>query len=102
MPITEYTLSKYQLYEGVNERIITRNPDLAVYIYSTALDTQTNLTKVETMTLLPLLSSPFLSFPLPLLRPGVKEDGRLGNQSDLSWNPNSPTDYLCERGQITR
>lgn len=65
MPITEYTLSKYQLYEGVNERIITRNPDLAVYIYSTALDTQTNLTKVETMTLLPLLSFSFLSSPTP-------------------------------------
>ena len=33
-----------------------RNPDLAVYIYSPDLDIQTNLTKVETVTPLSLLS----------------------------------------------
>lgn len=46
----------------------------------------------------PLLLSPS---PLPLLPSAVKDSGRPGNQSDLSWNPNSPTDHLCESGQIT-
>lgn len=74
-----------------------RNPDLVVHIYSTASDIQTNLTKVDTMTPLSLLLFPSL---LPLLLPAMKDSGRPGNQSDLSWNLNSPTDYLCESGQI--
>lgn len=90
---------KYQLYEGANQRMITKKPNTVVYIYNNRHTNQSQKGRNHISSLSPLLS---LSLPFQLLLPGQMEDGRLGNQSALSWNFSSPTGYLYEFGQIIK